>query len=350
MTQGGRIAGKTDRVTETARPVEHPAARWTGSGRAARPARRIVSLLPSATEIVCALGLADRLVAITHECDFPPEALEDVARITANRLPPEVSGSREIDAAVRSAMTSGHGIYDLDEGRMAELEPDLILTQELCRVCAVSYPTVLEAARSAGGADGPVVVSLEPHSLTDVLATIEIVAGLAGDEGRGKALAEDLRRRLTAIDPPHGSPRVAMIEWLDPLFAPGHWVPEQVERAGGRSVIGWAGEPSRDLAWSALAEADPDVVVLGLCGFDLATSLREWAAFSPPEALMATTAWREGQLWAIDGSAYVSRPGPRLVDGVELLAHLFHPDLFMAPGNIGFAEVRAQEARSSRPA
>ena len=302
--------------------LEHPAARWSGSGRGSRPARRIVSLLPSATEIVCALGLADRLVAITHECDFPVEAIVDVPRITANRLPPEVSGSREIDAAVRSTLASGHGIYDLDEGRMAELEPDLILTQELCRVCAVAYPTVLEAARSAGGADGPVVVSLEPHSLTDVLATIEIVAGLVGIEERGAEVVANLGRRLAAIVPPQRSPRVAMVEWLDPLFAPGHWVPEQVERAGGAPVIGWAGEPSREIAWSAVAEADPEVVVLGLCGFDLATSLREWASFGPPEALRATSAWRDGQLWAIDGSAYVSRPGPRLVDGVEILAAL----------------------------
>jgi iron complex transport system substrate-binding protein len=308
-------------VTRAQAPgVEHPAARWSGPGRSAQPARRIISLLPSATEIVCALGLANRLVAITHECDFPPQALVDVPRITANRLPPEVIGSREIDAAVRSSLAAGHGIYALDEARMAELEPDLILTQELCRVCAVAYPTVLEAARSAGGTDGPVIVSLEPHSLDDVLATIQVVARLAGAEERGRALVAELRRRLAAVERPDRSPRVAMIEWLDPLFAPGHWVPEQVERAGGTPVIGWAGEPSRELAWTALADADPEVVVLGLCGFDLATSLAAWASFVPPEPFTATTAWREGELWAIDGSAYVSRPGPRLVDGVVILA------------------------------
>ena len=307
-------------TTTQAPDREHPAARWSGSGRGAQPARRIVSLLPSATEIVCALGLADRLVAITHECDFPSAALAGVPRITANLLPPEVSGSRDIDAAVRSSLAAGHGIYALDEARMAELEPDLILTQELCRVCAVAYPTVLEASRSAGGEDGPVVVSLEPHSLTDVFATIEIVAGLAGAEERGAQLVGDLHRRLAAVQVSHRSRRVVMIEWLDPLFAPGHWVPEQVERAGGSSVIGWAGEPSRELSWAAFGDADPEVVVLGLCGFDLATSLTEWQAFAPPDALTGTTAWRDGELWAIDGSAYVSRPGPRLVDGIEILA------------------------------
>ena len=292
----------------------------SGTGRLEGPARRIISLLPSATEIVCALGLADRLVAITHECDFPADALEDVPRVTANRLPPEVRGSREIDAAVRSALTSGHGIYALDEARMAELEPDLVLTQELCRVCAVSYPTVLEAARSLGGDGGPVVVSLEPHTLDGVLATIELVARLAGVEERGSEVVSGLRRRLASVGRPDRARRVAVIEWLDPLFAPGHWVPEQVERAGGTPVIGWPHEPSRELAWGALTEADPEVIVLGLCGFDLLTSVGEWAAFEPPQELSATTAWRTGQVWAIDGSAYVSRPGPRLVDGIEVLA------------------------------
>lgn len=298
----------------------HPAARLSGPGRLDQPARRIVSLLPSATEIVCALGLADRLVAVTHECDFPPDAIAGIPRITANRLPPEVTGSREIDAAVRSALDAGHGIYALDEVRMAELEPDLVLTQELCRVCAVSYPTVLEAARSLGGEGGPVVVSLEPHTLDEMFATIELVARLAGVDQRATELVEGLRQRLAMIEPIEPRPRVAAIEWLDPLFAPGHWVPEQVQRAGGAPVIGWAGEPSRELAWTALAEADPDVIVLGLCGFDLPLSIGEWRAFDVPAALTATAAWRTGQLWAIDGSAYVSRPGPRLVDGIEVLA------------------------------
>jgi iron complex transport system substrate-binding protein len=300
--------------------LEHPAARWSGPGHLLRPAGRIVSLLPSATEIVCALGLADRLVAVTHECDFPPDALAGVPRITANRLPPEARGSRQIDTAVRSAMTAGHGIYALDEARMAQLEPDLVLTQELCRVCAVAYPTVLDAARTAGGTHGPVVVSLEPHTLDDVFATIELVAALGGVEPRGRALVADLRRRMDAIQRPSTHRRVALVEWLDPLFAPGHWVPEQVELAGGRAVAGWAHEPSRELAWAAFAAADPEVVVLGLCGFDLPRTIEEWKAFAPPEPLTATAAWRDGDLWAIDGAAYVSRPGPRLIDGVEILA------------------------------
>ena len=298
----------------------HPATAWTGDGRLERPARRIVSLLPSATEIVCALGLESRLVAVTHECDFPAAAVAGLPWVTANRLPPEVSRSAEIDTAVRAAMTDGHGIYALDDGLLADLEADLILTQELCRVCAVAYPTVLEAARSAGGDGGPMVVSLEPHSIADVLATIGHVARLAGVPDAGERLVGDLERRLASVERAADARRVALVEWLDPLFAPGHWVPEQVELAGGRSVIGQAGERSREAPWGALADARPQVVVLGLCGFDLARTIAEWAAFEVPDALTRTPAWRDGELWAIDGSAYVSRPGPRLVDGVEILA------------------------------
>lgn len=285
-----------------------------------------MSLLPSATEIVCTLGLADRLVAVTHECDYPVEAIAGLPRITGNLLPLEVQGSREIDAAVRAAVGGGHGLYSIDDALLADLEPDLILTQELCSVCAVAYPAVLEAARAAGGEDGPMIVSLEPHRLDDVFATIELVGRLAGVGERATVVAEGLRERLRGVGTrartPASSPRVAAIEWLDPLFAPGHWVPEQVELAGGRSVLGTAGERSVEGEWAAVAAADPEIVVLGLCGFDLEHSLVEWSTFEPPEALQTTAAWRDGQLWAIDGSAYVSRPGPRLVDGIEILASI----------------------------
>jgi len=305
----------------------HPAQAWSGTGELARPARRIVSLLPSATEIVCALGLANRLVAVTHECDYPPGAFADTPRVTSSLIPDELRRSEEIDAAVRSAVASG--LYALDDAEMARLEPDLLLTQELCHVCAVAYPRVLEAARLAGGKEGPMVVSLEPHSVSDVLATIQLVAELAGVEQRGTELVASLEARLKAVNKTTQMPRVALIEWLSPLFAPGHWVPEQVRLAGGLPVIGEAGERSREASSEALAEAAPDVIVLGLCGFDLDRTVEEWSSFDPPEPMKRTLAWRDGEVWAIDGSAYVSRPGPRLVDGVEVLASVLsgRPDL-----------------------
>jgi iron complex transport system substrate-binding protein len=164
------------------------------------------------------------------------------------------------------------------------------------------------------------IVSLEPHTLDDVLATIRLVARLAGVEPRGEELAADLAQRLERVVRPTQRRRVALIEWLEPLFAPGHWVPEQIERAGGTSVIGQVGERSREASWEDVAEADPEVIVLGLCGFDLDRSVDEWGAFTTPEVLRTAAAWSTGELWAIDGSAYASRPGPRLVDGVEVLA------------------------------
>jgi iron complex transport system substrate-binding protein len=308
-------------VTDTtSQPVVHPAEAWSGTGQLSEPARRIVSLLPSATEIVCALGLQDRLVAVTHECDYPADALAGVPRLTSSLLPAELRRSEEIDAAVRAAVSRGHGLYALDEAMLGELRPDLILTQELCEVCAVAYPRVLEAARIAGGGSAPMIVSLEPHSVREVLATIGLVAELAGVPERGSDLVADLERRLGSVPQPLARRRVALVEWLSPLFAPGHWVPEQVELAGGVSIIGQARERSRESSWDSLAAADPELVVLGLCGFDLPRTLEEWAAFEPSDALRGTRAWRDGEIWAIDGSAYVSRPGPRLVDGIEFLA------------------------------
>jgi iron complex transport system substrate-binding protein len=296
----------------------HPAARFSGPAALKAPARRILSLLPSSTEIVAALGLGDRLVGVTHECDWPPEVVAPLPRLTADRLAGRPRTAGEIDAAVRAALADGHGLYALDEAALASLDPDLILTQELCAVCAVSYPVVVEAARAAGGDDVPLVVSLEPESLEDVLRTIELVAALAGIAERGVALVSALRQRLDAAPIGVESRRVAVVEWLDPLFAPGHWVPEQVACAGGISVFGQPRTRSVQASWKALAAAEPEVVVLGLCGYDLAATLHEWRAFDIPDALRATEAWRTGEIWAVDGSAYVSRPGPRLVDGVEL--------------------------------
>lgn len=301
--------------------ADHPVARLSGPGRLGRPARRIVSLLPSATEIVAALGLTDRLVGITHECDHPPE-ITHLPRLTSDLITAATT-SRQIDAAVRDALSDGHGLYRLDAPQLAALRPDLVLTQELCSVCAVSYPAVMEAALLAGGgAQEPLVVSLEPHRMHDVLASIELVARLCHAEEAGTELLDRLRHQLGAVARPAMARPAAIVEWLDPLFAPGHWVPDQLTAAGGRSVFGMAGARSVESNWEALAEADPEIVILGLCGFDLARTRAEWASFDAPAALRSTRAWAEGEVWALDGSAYVSRPGPRLVDGVEIMADI----------------------------
>lgn len=316
-------------MVDLGQPVaaQHPAWKLSRGARLDRPIRRIVSLLPSATEIVAALGLSDRLVGVTHECDFPPELVARLPRLTADRIAYPRAGDRplrsgEIDAAVRTALADGHGLYRLDQVLLDALQPDLILTQELCSVCAAAYPQVRAAARLIGGSGEPLVVSLEPRTLDDVFATIRLVADLADVSSAGEALVAQLRRRIAAARAQGASGsrrRVALVEWLEPLFAPGHWVPDQISAAGGVPVIGRRGERSREVAWSDLAAAEPDRIVLGLCGFDLPRTLGEWEAFDPPDAVRSTRAWRSGQVWAIDGSAVVSRPGPRLVDGVEIL-------------------------------
>lgn len=320
--------------------TEHPAVRSSGPARLGRPARRIVSLLPSATEIVAALGMADRLVGITHECDYPSD-IAGLPRLTDDLATATDKTSRDIDAAVRAALTTGHGLYRLDDALLGAVNPDLIITQELCRVCAVSYSTVVHAARLAGGGSDPLVVSLEPHRLEDVFATIELVAALCDEHQRGMYLVGELRRRLAEAPSPPQAPRAALIEWLDPLFAPGHWVPDQLAAAGGRSVFGTAAEPSRESTWSSLAREKPDIIVLALCGFDLPRTIAEWSTWRPPPVLRGTPAWEQGEVWAIDGSAYVSRPGPRLVDGVEILSAIFR-------GEADSRAVRLGVARCSR--
>lgn len=299
--------------------AEHPVARLSRPAGPGRRVGRIVSLLPSATEIVAALGLTERLIGITHECDHPPE-IGQLPRLTGDLTTP-AGTSRQIDAAVRAALSDGHGLYRLDGPELAALRPDLVLTQELCSVCAVAYPAVMDAARMTGGArDEPLVVSLEPHRLEDVLTSIELVARLCDAEQAGTELLGRLRHRLSTVERPPVTRQAAIVEWLDPLFAPGHWVPDQLMAAGGRSVFGTAGVRSVESSWETLAEADPDLVILGLCGFDLARTRAEWASFDPPTALRSMRAWADGEVWALDGSAYVSRPGPRLVDGVEIMS------------------------------
>jgi iron complex transport system substrate-binding protein len=295
---------------------------------------RIVSLLPSATEIVCALGLGEELVGVTHECDWPPEAIGKPV-VTRDTQDVEGRSSGEIHALVTAAMHGGSSLYALDEEKLAAVEPDLILTQELCRVCAVSYREVNEVARAI---DADItVVSLEPSSIEGILNTITTVGAMAEVEDDALDLVETLRARLGAIEEivaarredGHRPPRVVGVEWLDPPFTVGHWVPEQIRRAGGWDLLGSDGAAAVATTWDAVREVDPEMLVLMPCGFHLAETIAEWERTPRPAWFGELDVARRGQLFAVDGSAYFSRPGPRVIDGIELLAELFDPDAFV---------------------
>jgi iron complex transport system substrate-binding protein len=293
---------------------------------------RIVSLLPSATEIVCALGLADSLVAVTHECDYPPEVAGKPA-VTASRISHREMTSKEIDHAVRSQL-DGHGsIYDLDEGLLHELKPDLIITQELCEVCAVSYKTVERAARSLDA--GARVVSLEPHTLEDIFGNVRTVGRLTNRGAEADAVVRELMTRLDALalaltEVP-SRPRTLVLEWLEPPFAPGHWVPEQVAFAGGDPTFGRAGESSRTTTAEEIAAYDPERIVLAPCGYYKEDTLAALERARLPAGWNELAAARAGEVWAVDATSYFSRPGPRTVRGAEILARVVHPDIFGAP-------------------
>ncbi len=295
---------------------------------------RIVSLLPSATEIVCAIGLGDELVGVTHECDFPPDVIGKPV-ITHSVHDLSASSSRDIHRMVTASIHGGSSLYALDEEALADAKPDLILTQELCRVCAVSYREVNEVARAI---DADItVVSLEPTSIEGILNTITTVGAMTEAEDAAIDLVEALRERLGTVgekvqarrDAGGRSPRVVGLEWLDPPFATGHWVPEQLRQAGGWELLGSDGEASTQTTWDAVSEVDPEMLLLMPCGFHLQETIDAWAATRRPPGYADLTAAQRGQVFALDGSAYFSRPGPRVIDGIELLAEIFDPDAFV---------------------
>lgn len=291
---------------------------------------RIVSLLPSATEIVYALGLGDELVGRTHECDFPAE-VTDVPVVTASVGGQADDDSREIHRRVVDSVHRGSSIYQLDRQALADARPDLILTQELCEVCAVSYREVAQSVRELK--TEATVVSLEPTSIEGIFNTISTIGAMADAEDEAVGLLELLRERLAGMEGRvlerrlAGSlpRRVVCLEWLDPPFAAGHWVPEQVRRAGGWELLGTAGERSSQTEWERVRDVDPDVLLLMPCGFDAARSAQEWQRAATPGWLAELRVVREGQVYALDGSSYFSRPGPRVIDGIELLAAIFDP-------------------------
>lgn len=294
---------------------------------------RICSLLPSTTEIVYALGLDDQLVAVTHECDYPPEAAQK-PRITASAVDSEALGSREIDSLVAGHLHEHRGLYRLDRELLERLNPDLILTQELCDVCAVSYDEVKRAVRALFGER--TILSLEPTRLSEVAEAVERVGAVTAREREAAALAERMRaavERTTAAVAGAVRPGVVVLEWLDPPWVGGHWVPEMVDAAGGRDLLGEAGSPSTRATWQQVVAARPDVIVLAPCGFGVERTLAELRTAALPPVWREIPAVRRGEVYAVNANAYFSRPGPRLAQGVGVLAHILHPALVPSPAD-----------------
>ena len=294
---------------------------------------RIASLVPSATEMLFALGLGDQVVAVTHECDYPPEAA--AKRHLTRSLVPEGLSAGEIDAEVRRLTGEGRHLYELDEPTLRELGVDLIVTQAVCEVCAVSYDDVVAVA--ARLPSKPQVISLDPSILAEVLADLPRLGEATGMGERAAELRGNLERRLdrvrTAVEGVT-RPRVLALEWLDPPFIGGHWVPEMIEIAGGEDVLGVAGAKSRTADWEELVAAAPDVIVAMPCGWDAPRAREEVESRAAQVAAIGAE-----RIWAVDAAASFSRPGPRLVEGTELLAHVLHPDRVQAPVGVSFEPV-----------
>jgi iron complex transport system substrate-binding protein len=293
---------------------------------------RIVSLVPDGTEIAFALGLDDHLVGVTHECDWPPAALAKPS-VVRTAMPDHVAtDSASIDAFVRARAEAGEPMYELDEELLRRLKPDLLITQSLCDVCAVSESLVGRAVQILDGAVELVVLS--PRTFEEVLADVHTVAKATGREAEAGAVVAEARDRVGAVRARiagRDAPRVVVLEWLDPPWASGHWTPELVEAAGGREMLGVAGVPSRAATWEEVVAVEPEVIVVAPCGFTVERSLRETGMLNVRPGWSTLPAVRDGRVWVVDANAFLSRPGPRLVRGLEVLAACIHPDLFEQP-------------------
>lgn len=289
----------------------------------------IASLLPSATEIVNALGLRERLVGVSHSCDWPP-GVEDLPHLTSTAVPVD-AGSREIDDHVRRRLAGEGALYALDLDALEAARPDIVVSQRLCDVCAVSMSEVENALCSLSSA--PRLVDTEPSCLDDVFGDIRRVADAAGVPGQGEAVVAGLAARMralkrrTAAIPAGARPRLAMIEWLDPPFNSGHWSPELVEAAGAVDVLGPPRKPSHTIDWDEVLASRPGIVLLSVCGFDIDRTLRELDAIGAEPGWRAVWKAVGGRVLVMDGNAHFSRPGPRLVEATETLAHALHPDI-----------------------
>ena len=292
---------------------------------------RIVSLLPSATEIICQLGLREHLVGVTHECDYPPSVI-GLPKVTGTLIPYDAT-SGQIDALVRERLNTDKALYTLDMQALQSLRPDLIVTQALCDVCAVAESEVKQAVCSLPGK--PQVINLEPVSLNDVLLCMQQVATAVGCSETAQKEIELLQARVQAVANRTQSlparPSVMLLEWIDPPFCAGHWNPELVELAGGREIFGKKNQPSRSVTWESIVNADPEVLFIACCGFGVDRTQQDLPLLQSYPGWESLQCVRNRRVFVVDGSAYFSRPGPRLVDSLEILAHALHPEKHLLP-------------------
>jgi iron complex transport system substrate-binding protein len=288
---------------------------------------QICSFLPSATEILFALGMGESVAGVTFECDYPPEAT--LKPVVVNSLLHGNLTPQQIDDAVRKQLAAGGSLYFVDLAQLEAIQPDLVVTQDLCNVCAISAPDLAVALGEL--ASHPKVVSLSPHTLQQVFENVEAVGEAVGRSDEAQSLVRQLQCRVDRIEtrarqiPP---PRVLCLEWLAPLYQGGHWIPELVTLAGGDPVLATAGEKSVHLSWSQVFDADPEVLILMPCGFHLAETIAQYNELTLPDGWTSISAVKNGRIYAVDGTAYFSRPGPRLVSGLEILAAILHNEPF----------------------
>ena len=299
---------------------------------------RIVSLLPSATEFVCQLGLDADLVGVTHECDYPAH-VRGLPKVTRSYIPATAS-SREIDALVRERMQTERALYSLEMHVLTELRPELIVTQALCDVCAVAEREVCEAVCKLPGP--PQVINLEPTNLDEVFDGLRVLGDAANCAPRAEEEFTKLKQRVAAVAERSKQiaelPRVVVLEWIDPPFSSGHWTPELVRLAGGREMVGIAGERSKTIRWDQIVAAAPAVMIIACCGFDIERTKQDLPILRAYPGWSALPCVKSERVYLVDGAAYFSRPGPRLVDSLEILAHALHPELHPLPAGLPAAE------------
>lgn len=289
---------------------------------------RIISLLPAATEMVCLLGLQDLLVGISHDSDYP-RSITRLPKITTTVIDQSLP-SREIDKKIRESNHRGQSVFHIDKKQLAELAPNLILTQELCPVCAPSFSSVEKAAKLISSS--ATIISLEPHFIEDMFQNIKTIAKHTDSVKQAEKAISKLRKRLGSISNKlqyiTTEPSVLIIEWLDPLMIAGHWVPEMVKKAGGMMPLAKPGEKSRKVSWEEILHIDPDIIIFAPCGFDIKRAFREADLITKRKGFTDLKAYKAGNIFFVDGNSYFTRPGPRIIDGIEILSEILYPSIF----------------------